>query len=72
MSTLKHAPRDLVFRNCGTVWRFIPLTQRASEWIEENVHIEGWQWSGPSFAVDWRFVGPLLDGARAAGLEVGV
>ena len=72
MNPLKCPSNDLVFRNCGTVWQFIPLSQKASEWIQENVHTDDWQWIGPGFAVDWRFAGPLIQGARAAGLQVAV
>jgi hypothetical protein len=60
----------MLVRNCGSIWQFFPLSQKASDWIDEHVETESWQWMGNSLVVDWRFGGPLLDGARAAGLKV--
>ncbi len=62
--------QDIRVRNFGTVWLLYPLSQRAAGWFDEHVETESWQWMGSSLVVDWRFAGPLLDGARAAGLEV--
>ena len=70
MSTRRAPSQDLLVRNCGSIWQFFPLSQKASDWIDENVETESWQWVGNSRVVDWRFGGPLLDGARAAGLKV--
>ncbi len=69
MSTEAFSP-DILVRNCGTVWQLFPLSQRASDWFDDHVESESWQWMGSSLAVDWRFAGPLVDGARAAGLSV--
>lgn len=56
--------------NHGSVVTFRPVTQAAKDWVEENVHTEGWQWMGSVFAVDHRFVQDLIDGMVAAGLDV--
>jgi len=67
----RRAPsQDMLVRNCGSIWQLFPLSQKATDWINDNVETESWQWMGSSLAVDGRFVGPLLDGARAAGLKV--
>ena len=29
-----------------------PKSDRAKEWVDENVGLEPWQWLGDSFAVD--------------------
>lgn len=70
MSTRRAPSQDILVRDCGTVWQLLPLSRKASDWIEENVETEDWQWVGSSLVVDWRFVGPLLDGARGTGLAV--
>ena len=72
MSARRAASEDVLVRNCGTVWQLSPLSQKASDWFDYNVESESWQWMGSSLVVDWRFVGPLLDEARAAGLNVKV
>ncbi len=70
MSTRRTSSEDILVRNCGSLWQLFPLSQEASHWIDENVATECWQWMGSSFVVDWRFAGQLIDGARAAGLDV--
>ena len=70
MSARRGTSQDMLVRNFGSIWQLFPLSQKASDWIDEHVESESWQWMGSSLVVDWRFVGPLLDGARAAGLEV--
>jgi hypothetical protein len=45
------------------------LTAAARGWVEEKVHIEGWQWLGAStFAVDHGYVFLLADAMTNAGL----
>ena len=70
MSARRATSEDMLVRNCGSLWQFFPLSQRATDWIDANVETEGWQWLGASFVVESRFVGPLLNGARASGLTV--
>jgi hypothetical protein len=61
---------DLLVRDCGMLWQFFPLSKSAADWIDMNVQEEPWQWIGRSLVVDWRFVEPLINGPRAAGLDV--
>ncbi len=72
MNTGAQALADVYVRSCGTLWLFLPLSQTASVWLAENVLSESWQWLGNSLLVEWRFAGPLIDAARAAGLEVDI
>jgi hypothetical protein len=55
----------------GTVVGFAPLTEAAQEFLDENVHIEDWQWVGQQFYVDHRPAQNLIDGIVSAGLSVG-
>lgn len=48
---------DFAVMNCGSVWRFTPITDVAREFAE-SIGLEGWQWMGSSFCVDHR---PALD-----------
>jgi hypothetical protein len=59
---------DVLVRNDGTVFVFCPLTDRAKDWLEENVEIEPWQWFGSAFVVEHRYAWGLGQGMKDAGL----
>jgi hypothetical protein len=44
-----------------------PKTKEAKQWINDNVHVESWQWLGAGLAVDSKFVPGLLEGMKEAG-----
>lgn len=39
-----------------------PITPKARAWVDDNVGVEDWQWTGGGFAVDHRFIEGLIDG----------
>lgn len=47
-----------------------PMTPAASEWINENVVAEGYQWLGNILWIEARYALPLLRGAHDAGLVI--
>lgn len=61
---------DVLITNHGSVVQFWPLTPAATEWIDDNVSLESWQWLGASFNVDWRYADPLMEGMHEAGLTL--
>lgn len=61
---------DVRIINEGTLIGVHPLTAEASQWIDENVQSEVWQWTGKILWVDHRMAGDLINGMVAAGLEV--
>lgn len=61
---------DFSVTNQGSVIGITPLTDAASEWIDDNVHSEGWQWMGSTLYVDARFADALVEGMMADGLEM--
>jgi len=61
---------DVKIDNQGTIWMFHPLSETAKQWVDENVNLETYQWMGPRFAVEHRYVTDLVQGMRAAGLTV--
>lgn len=61
---------DVLIRNEGTVFVFCPLTPRATEWLDENVESEPWQWFGNSFVVEHRYAWGLGQGMKDAGLRL--
>lgn len=63
---------DVVVRRLSSMVLLTPFTDTARTWIDEHLHVESWQWSGPSLAIDGRYALPILEGMRDAGLEVEV
>lgn len=61
---------DFTVSHHGNVIMVTPVSQDAKDWTAENVQLEGWQWIGPSFAVDQHCIDDLVDGIRADGLNV--
>ena len=63
---------DVTIINHGSVWTFTPETMIGREYCSTMIHIEPWQWLGPSFAVDHRMAHDLAvrmqhDGINLAG-----
>jgi hypothetical protein len=61
---------DVLIENHGSVALFTPMTPEAHLWIEENVHIEPWQWMGCSIACEPRCLTQLVEGMQEGGLVV--
>lgn len=62
---------DVEVENCGTLFRFRLMTDRALDWVYENVATEDHNWIGwRTLAVEHRFAKQISDGMQAAGLEV--
>jgi hypothetical protein len=62
---------DFEINDEGSIVAITPMNEQAREWIDENVHSEGWQWMGLSLCVDHRMAEPLLCGMVEAGFEIG-
>jgi hypothetical protein len=60
---------DILVRNEGTIFLFIPLMPAAKDWIAKNVQ-PGVQWFGNALAVEWRFAAELAAAIRDAGLAL--
>jgi len=52
----------------GTLVTFTPETDEARRFFREEVCSEGWQWLGPTLAVDHRLASDLVEAAEEAGL----
>jgi hypothetical protein len=51
-----------------SVYLLQPLTDRAKEWVEENVDYESTL--GDSIGVEWRYILPILAGMKQDGLRI--
>ena len=58
-------PADVLIESHGSV-----TTSEAHQWVEENVHVEPWQWMGCSIACEPRRLWPLVEGMQQDGLVV--
>ena len=63
---------DVTVSGGGTVYVFTLETPVALSWLDDNVHLEDWQWLGRGFAVEHGYVAPLVQGMVADGLRVEV
>lgn len=61
---------DIQVENGGTLFLFRPLTDKAKQWLDENVQAESWQWYGPALVVDHRYAVELALGAQKDGLKL--
>jgi hypothetical protein len=63
---------DIIVSSGGSVYQLHLESATARTWVDDHVHLEGWQWLGRTFAVEHRFAGPLIDGMLVDGLRVEV
>jgi hypothetical protein len=59
---------DVAFTNLGSIVTIRPLSQQASDWIDENVTAEDWQWLGGALCAESRYAFDILEAMRADGL----
>lgn len=58
---------DITYRDEGTVILFTVQNDTTLQWVNDNLDLEGWQWTGPrSFAVDRRPAMHLIEQFRDA------
>lgn len=51
---------DVKVHDQGSVVQFEVVSDAAKVWVAEHLEIEGWQWMGNRFAVDRRYVDPIV------------
>lgn len=52
---------DFRIDDCGSVWQFTPLTDKAREFARTELDLESWQWSGETFSLLYRSAHDLID-----------
>ena len=67
-----HLQTDVIVSGGGTIYLFHLESDTAHAWVDDQVHVEDWQWLGPAFAVEHRYARLLIDGMVADGLRVEV
>ena len=61
---------DYVVRNEGSIVQFLPKTEDAKNFLNENVGFERWQIFGESLCVDHRFAEGLIGFLLAHGYDI--
>lgn len=61
---------DVRVINHGSLMMVYPLSEAAKAWVDEHIPDDA-QWMGPGFAVEPRYIGAILDGMQADGLDLG-
>lgn len=71
MPKSKKLPKsDFLFEDHGSIIMLWPLSREASDWVEENVQSEPWQWLGEALCVDHRMARGLIDAVITEGFSV--
>jgi hypothetical protein len=69
MITPRNEEPDFVVRNEGTIFLLCPLTHAARQWIDDNL-VQDWTTFGGCVVVEHRYIGDIVGGMCADGLEV--
>jgi hypothetical protein len=57
MNARKASSHDMLVCNYGSICQLFPLSRRISNWFDQSVKTEYWQWMGSNLVVHWRLVG---------------
>jgi hypothetical protein len=60
---------DFTVQNEGSIVILYPHGHAAQEWIEEHIPEDAQRW-GTGIVIEPRYLDPIIDGIRDAGLEV--
>jgi hypothetical protein len=61
---------DFFVANHGSIVILHALTVVAREWVDENLPSDALTWGVDGTVVEPRYIGDIVEGIRAAGLEV--
>jgi len=60
---------DLVVTGGGTVYLLDPVSDVGKDWCAEHLPEDATRW-GTAYAVEHRYIGPIIEGAQNDGLVV--
>lgn len=61
---------DFAVRPHGTVWTCEPKTEEAKSFVRTDLEVQGWQWLGPAFGVDYRLANDLVAALEGEGFSI--
>jgi len=56
---------DFVVRPHGSIWTFEAMTESGKRFVRTDLDVQGWQWIGPAFGVDYRLANDLIAALEA-------
>ena len=62
---------DFSISDQGSLILIQPVSDRAKQFTDENIHTESWQWIGGAFAVEHRFAQVLIEELPELGFTIG-
>ncbi len=62
---------DFDINDCGSIVQFVPRTNEAVDWVDENLEVESWQYMGAAICLDHRMAQDVLIGIVTDGLTIG-
>ena len=62
---------DFSISDQGSLILIQPVSDRAKQFTDENIHTESWQWLGGAFAVEPRFAQVLVNELPELGFTIG-
>lgn len=68
---MKTKPKfDAYIHGSGSLYLFCPLSEVATEWLNEHCSTEEHQYLGRNLAVEHRYIGSIIELAQQDGLTV--
>lgn len=61
---------DLTVDNHGSIFILTPVSDAGREWIGEHIPDDAMTWGPEGIVVEHRYIGDIVAGAQADGLEV--
>ena len=62
---------DFTITNHGSIVIIEPLTEAAIDWVAEHIPEDAQRWGRAGVVVEPRYVGDIVAGIEADGLEIG-
>jgi len=66
---MKTQQTDFEMKNCFSLIMLYPVTNKAYNWIKENICLENWQHDS-NIAIEPRFFEGIFEGITQAGLTI--
>jgi hypothetical protein len=70
MAQIQEQLYDVFVKNMGTLIKFLPITDKAYDWLMDNTHAEDHMWFGRALMVEHRYAFDIIRGMADDGLHL--